>query len=233
MVSLLGTVPWLLTSALWFYLLLPTKDQRRLLPAPKLACPQFQRSVQRTRTWPSKSELLNLGPINSGSEATRLGSQGLYWSLCDAAAIKKKKKSVDFQTLVLPSCPSSPLDLLQREAKEWRERAIGGTRGRSFRPVLEEAFLTSPHFPHQGSVTGPIYMQGRPGNSTHELRSKGNGIINIFATGTILVGQQRSCWRRVLGTGQVHLSYLLLWDSHLAFPGAPATPWLAGSDPEA
>lgn len=145
----------------------------------------------------------------------------------------KKKKSVDFQTLVLPSCPSSPLDLLQREAKEWRERAIGGTRGRSFRPVLEEAFLTSPHFPHQGSVTGPIYMQGRPGNSTHELRSKGNGIINIFATGTILVGQQRSCWRRVLGTGQVHLSYLLLWDSHLAFPGAPATPWLAGSDPEA
>lgn len=85
-------------------------------PVPKLTCPQFQRSVQRARTWPSKSELLNLGPVNLASGATRLGSWGLYWLSCDAAVIKKKK-SVGFQTLVLPSCQSSLLDLLQREAK--------------------------------------------------------------------------------------------------------------------
>lgn len=62
-------------------------------PVPKLTCPQFQRSVQRARSWPSKSELLNLGPVNLASGATRLGSWGLYWLLCDAAVIKKKKIS--------------------------------------------------------------------------------------------------------------------------------------------
>lgn len=87
-----------------------------MLPVPKFTCPQFQRSVQRARSWPSKTELLNLGPINSASGATRLGSWGLYWLSCDAAVIKKKK-SVGFQTLVLPSCQSSLLDLLQREAR--------------------------------------------------------------------------------------------------------------------
>lgn len=63
---------------------------------------------------------------------------------------------------------------------------------KEFQASPEEAFLTSSHFPCQGSVTGPICMQGGPGNSTHELRSEGNGIINICASGTILVGQQRS-----------------------------------------
>lgn len=186
-----GLSAWLLTSVVWFYLLLPVYGQRRLLQG--LNWPDLHSRGQSwgRRTWSRKSELLTPGLVNLGPGTTRHGSETLYWSQCDAVVIKKKSVHLSLASPELSPGSSAVGKLMGGESK-WR------SLWKEFQANLEEAFIATHPFPLPGlSHRTHQYKGGRGIHSTHEPGSKRNG--RILTTGTILIGsrevlRRKECW---------------------------------------
>lgn len=156
-----GLSAWLLTSVVWFYLLLPVYGQRRLLQG--LNWQDLHSRGQRwgRRTWSRKSELLTPGLVNLGPGTTRHGSETLYWSQCDAVVIKKKSVHLSLASPEL-SPGSSAVGKLMGEEREQVEELVEGVSGQPGRgihrhPPISIARAQSPD----------PSVQRRPGNSVH------------------------------------------------------------------